>query len=292
MFGFLNVLKPAGPTSHDVVAMVRRALPRRTKLGHAGTLDPFADGVLVLCAGPATRLADYVQAATKRYRAEITLGAASTTDDTEGEITPAGPCEPPPHERLGAVLSGLVGEIMQTPPAHSAVHVHGRRAYKLARAGQVPELTPRQVRIDAIDLLEYDWPKLTVEVTCGSGTYIRAIARDVGEALSVGGYCSNLTRLAVGCFRIEEAVVPDKLDLRRDLLDPLIALEDMPKVTVSAEETARLANGKAIPFTGGVSTPEVALIDDAGRLLAIASPDAQAGLLRPKKVFPELSGLR
>ncbi|HOF19452.1 MAG TPA: tRNA pseudouridine(55) synthase TruB, partial [Phycisphaerae bacterium] len=164
MFGFFNLRKPAGPTSHDMVSAVRRLLPRGTRVGHAGTLDPFADGVLVICVGPAARLAEFVQAAPKRYRAVVTLGATSTTDDPEGEILPREPAPPPSPQDVRQAVARFVGEIPQTPPAHSAVLVNGHRAYKLARAGRELNLRPRVVAIHAIDVIRYDWPRLTLDV--------------------------------------------------------------------------------------------------------------------------------
>ena len=165
MFGFYNVRKPAGPTSHDVVAQVRRKLPGSVKVGHAGTLDPFAEGVLVLCVGQATRLASFVQAQLKEYHAAITLGATSTTDDPEGEITPAPVGAAPRWRRVADALADFVGRIEQTPPVHSAVHVGGRRAYKLARAGKEPHLPARTVTIHSIKLVRYEYPLLEMAVT-------------------------------------------------------------------------------------------------------------------------------
>jgi tRNA pseudouridine55 synthase len=219
MAGFLNVDKPAGMTSHDVVVAVRRRLPRRTKVGHAGTLDPFATGVLVLgIERAATRRLALVQQQTKRYHAQITLGATSTTDDPEGDIQEVAAAVPPSQEELQQALERFVGEIEQVPPAHSAVHVDGRRAYELARQGRAPELPPRRVTIHAIELLEYAWPTLTLDVRCGTGTYIRALARDLGEALGVGGYCSALRRTAVGPFTSESAVPLKEVNLARDVI--------------------------------------------------------------------------
>ena len=262
-------------------------MPRRTKVGHAGTLDPFATGVLVVCVGPATRLAEYVQSQTKRYTAEITLGANSSTDDIEGEIAPRQLADSPPTEQqVLQVLKRYVGEIQQTPPAHSAVHVNGQRAYALARKGQQVELTPRTVTIHQIELLTYDYPKLRLDVSCGSGTYIRALARDVGETLGVGGYCSQLTRTEVGAFCIESAVAIDGLDPAHHLLDPMIALSGLPSAVASPAQAKLLANGNAIELPPDIDVEQVAVISQAGRLLAIVRVDAESHMLRPQKVFP------
>ena len=285
MFGLLNVNKPPGPTSHDIVAAVRRLAGRGVKVGHAGTLDPFAGGVLVVCVGAATRLADYVQRQPKRYTAGIVLGATSDTDDSEGEIAINRAARAAWQEAVLETTARFVGEIQQVPPAHSAVHVDGRRAYKLARAGERPNLKPRTVRVGAIELLAYDFPHLRVDVRCGSGTYIRALARDIGAALGVGGYCGQLTRTEVGPFTIDAATPPDQLDLARDLADPLLAVQDMPKVTVSPSQADLIRTGRRIRHTGAPDGGEVAVVDGSGRLLAVATVTSDAAL-QPAKVFP------
>jgi tRNA pseudouridine55 synthase len=284
MFGFLNVHKPPGPTSHDIVAQVRRLAGRKVKVGHAGTLDPFAEGVLVICVGPATRLASYVQAAPKRYVAEITLGATSTTEDSEGEIAPTPDAAPPSEAAVRTALAGFAGDIQQVPPAHSAVHVNGRRAYKLARAGEDVQLPPRPVTVHEIALVRYAYPLLTIDVRCGSGTYIRSLARDIGAALGAGGYCSKLTRTEVGLFHLDAAKTPDDLDPEADMLPPLIALESLEKVVVDEEGVAKLLLGQSVSLPDNAPCGEVAAVGPDGRLLALAS--AEPGRLRPSKVFP------
>lgn len=302
MFGFLNIHKPAGPTSHDVVAAVRRRLPRRTRVGHAGTLDPFAEGVLVVCVGPATRLAEYVQAGRKAYRAVVRLGARSSTDDVEGEMAPAPDAAAPSESAVRAALGRFVGEIAQRPPAHSAVHVDGRRAYQLARAGEQADLPARPVTIHRAELLRYVWPDAEVLVECGSGTYIRAIARDLGEALGVGGYCQSLVRAAVGAFTIQQAVRMDDLDPARDLV-PAAAGLDMTRVLLDEHAAGEILLGRSIPVPPTSSTTPslvaepfapsapaadppgpLALLAPDGMLLAVAG--LRAGRLHPHKVFP------
>ena len=287
MFGFFAIDKPAGPTSHDIVAGVRRRLGRGVKVGHAGTLDPFARGVLVICAGHATRLADYVQAQPKRYRAVVRLGATSTTGDPEGEITPTQPAAEPGEADVRRVVATFVGEIDQVPPAHSAVHVDGQRAYKLARAGKNVALAGRQVVIHSIDVLRWDWPRLALDIRCGSGTYIRALARDIGAALQTGGYCEALTRSAVGVFDLARAVTPDALEADRDLLPPTLALGDMRRVLVNESQRARLRNGNQIDLQEPVHGDEIALLDGDGNLLALSRPRAGGWKLQPTKVFLE-----
>ncbi|MCD4825672.1 MAG: tRNA pseudouridine(55) synthase TruB, partial [Phycisphaerae bacterium] len=166
----MNVYKPKGPTSHDVVVQVRRMLPRKTRVGHTGTLDPFAKGVLVLCVGQATRLAEFVQSQPKRYVAVIKLGAVSDTDDPEGTITPTPDATPPTEQQIRDVLKNFVGEIQQVPPAHSAIHIDGQRAYELAREGKDVEIPARPVKVFKLSMRRYEYPKLQIDVHCGSGT--------------------------------------------------------------------------------------------------------------------------
>ena len=279
MFGFLNVNKPPGPTSHDIVAGVRRLVGRRIKVGHAGTLDPSADGVLVICLGPATRLADYVLAQSKQYVTEIALGATSPTCDSEGEIVATPAARPPSVESVQEALGRFTGQIEQVPPAYSAVHVGGRRAYKLARAGEKPVLPPRTVTLHEIR-------RLRIDVRCGSGTYIRSLARDIGEALGVGGYCSALRRTAVGPFGIDGAHAPDDLRPAEHLIEPLAALGGLPKVTVTSGQAVLIRNGRCVALDGPAAAGEVAVVDEAGRLLALASVGGDARTLQPRKVVP------
>jgi len=291
VFGFLNVNKPAGPTSHDVVVQVRRLIGRgadgrRVKVGHAGTLDPFADGVLVICLGPATRLAEYVQRHEKRYTAEITLAATSSTDDPEGQLTRHATSAPPTAEQVREALAGFVGLIEQVPPAYSAVHVGGRRSYAIARAGDVPLLQPKQVHIKAITLIEYAWPKLVIDVRCGTGTYIRALARDIGTQLGVGGYCSGLTRTQVGPFDLAGSIEPGRIDLSSDLVDPPFGLGEMERLRVNDDDARRLANGNEIELAGPVESDEVAVLSDKDALLAIGKVVGQdRRTVRPTKVL-------
>ena len=287
MFGFLNLAKPPGPTSHDIVALVRRLVPKKSKIGHAGTLDPLADGVLVICVGPATRLADYVQSQSKRYVAEVMLGATSTTDDSEGQVQQLQGVRSPTEQEIRGVLTRFVGQVEQVPPAHSAVHLGGQRAYKIARRGESPDIPARKVEIHSIELLKYEYPRLSIDVRCGRGTYIRSLARDIGAALGVGGYCSRLTRTAVGPFKIEEAISPERLDPQRDIVSPLVALESLPKITVDEADARRLAMGQSVTAgRSGRPSCEVAVVTEQGRLIAIAKIDPDGKALHPTKVFP------
>ena len=207
--GVLIVAKPSGPTSHDVVGLVRRLSSTR-RVGHGGTLDPFAAGVLPVFLGRSTRLVEYHLGSTKRYRATICFGERSTTDDIDGERTPVdGP--PVTHDAVVAGLAAFTGPISQVPPDYSAVQIAGRRAYQLARSGQPVELAPREVTILALDLVDWDAadparPVAVVDVSCSAGTYIRALARDLGAHLGTGAYLGALVRTASGGFRLEDAI--------------------------------------------------------------------------------------
>lgn len=224
--GLIVVDKPLKMTSMHVCRIVRRRLvnagaPKRIKVGHGGTLDPLASGVLVVLVGRATKRCDEVMAGRKEYTAEIDLCRVSTTDDLEGEVSEISVLRPPADEEIERVLSGFVGVIDQTPPAHSAVKVGGERAYRLAREGAAPKLESRQIVIDSIDVVHYAFPRLVIGVTCGKGTYIRSLARDVGRALGTGGMLAGLRRTRVGRFVIDRSTpiddVPDPLT--PDMLD-------------------------------------------------------------------------
>ncbi|MCC6580866.1 MAG: tRNA pseudouridine(55) synthase TruB [Phycisphaeraceae bacterium] len=221
--GLLVVDKPLDWSSMHVVRRVRRAAGG-AKTGHAGTLDPLATGVVVCCLGKATRCVEQIMGQTKIYEAEIDLSAFTATDDREAAREEVAVATPPTPEAVLAALAAMIGWIAQTPPAHSAIHVGGQRAYKLARQGKTVDLPPRQVRIDAIDLLNYAWPVAKVKVTCGRGTYIRSLARDLGKALGTGGHLASLRRTAVGSFTLEQAVTAERLDQPITQADLLPAL--------------------------------------------------------------------
>src|SRR5262245_30326921 len=198
MNGLLVIDKPSGMTSRDVVNRVQKWFPRKTKIGHTGTLDPLATGVLVVCVGAATRLADYVQAMGKSYASRFCLGATSTTDDADGEVTETPNVVPPTLRQIDEATATFMGNIEQIPPAVSALKVDGQRAHDLVRQGKDVKHAARTVRIDDIRVKNYEWPFLDVEVDCGKGTYIRSIARDLGAALGCGGLVLTLRRTRVG----------------------------------------------------------------------------------------------
>ncbi|NDJ61826.1 MAG: tRNA pseudouridine(55) synthase TruB, partial [Chloroflexi bacterium] len=199
MFGFLNIDKPLGWTSHDVVAKLRRGLQIK-KIGHAGTLDPLATGVLVICLGAATRLSEYVMDTTKRYRAVVHLGVTTDTYDAEGEITAQRPSDHLSEADVRDALGAFVGALEQVPPMYSAIKQGGRKLYDLARAGEVVERPPRPVHIHALEVVAWQPPQVTLDVTCSPGTYIRSLAYDLGAALGVGAHLAGLMRTASGSF--------------------------------------------------------------------------------------------
>ncbi|MGD9690004.1 MAG: tRNA pseudouridine(55) synthase TruB [Phycisphaerales bacterium] len=214
--GLLLIDKPRGPTSMDVCRVVKRALiaggaPKKVKVGHGGTLDPLATGLLVVLIGRATRLCDSIMAGAKAYIADIDLSAFTPTDDAEGEREPVEVASPPTRAQIDAALPRFTGTIMQRPPVFSAMKVDGQRAYKLARKGREVELPPRPVRIDALRVLGYEWPRLSLHIDCGKGTYIRSLARDLGTALGTGGHLAGLCRTRIGQFTIEHARTLDAL---------------------------------------------------------------------------------
>lgn len=297
--GVVLVAKEPGPTSHDIVALVRRMSGVR-RVGHGGTLDPFAAGVLPVFVGRATRLAEYHLGDDKEYRALVAFGAQSTTDDLEGELTRV-EGEAPTREATEAALAGFLGEIEQVPPDYSAVHVSGRRAYELARHGRKPELRPRKVTFHSLALTGWDdalpdRPVATVEMRCSAGTYVRALARDLGRALGSGAYLAALTRTASGPFRLAQAHPLDSVrqaladdQPERVLLPPDTGLEALPRIALAGRDLASLLSGQAVTvpkqaaIDGGSPDQLVRVADDGGRLVAIAR--LIAGRLQPEKVL-------
>jgi len=304
LVGILVVDKPVGPTSHDIVALVRRLSGMR-RVGHGGTLDPFARGVLPIFIGAATRVVEYHLGDVKSYRATVVFGASSTTDDLEGEVHPAqGPV--PERAAVEAALLEFRGTIRQRPPAFSAVKVAGRRAYRAARAGEPIELPERTVTIERLELLSWDEsdptrPAAELEITCSAGTYVRSLARDVGERMSSGAYLAALVRTASGAFQLEDAHELDAVRTHAaegalsDLLLPIDhGLERFPAHRLTEAEVAAVAKGQIVrPSTKLPAAPgapveadgprRLRLRDDADRLVAIAQ--IFGGRLHPEKVF-------
>lgn len=243
--GVLLVDKPEGPTSRTVVSDLARRLDLPSA-GHCGTLDPRASGLLVVVSGAATRVQDLFTGHDKRYEAVVRLGATSATDDGEGPIVST---EPPPTLpepwSVGSALRSFVGEIEQRPPAVSAVHVDGQRAWKRVRDGEEVEVPSRKVVVHAIEGIQFEWPTVSFDVSCGAGTYIRSIARDVGELLGCGGYLESLRRTRAGRFDVADAVAPEDATAERVL--PLEAvLDDVPRVDVPEADLDRLMSGQEL----------------------------------------------
>lgn len=286
--GVVNLHKPPGISSRAAVDTVKR-LVRPAKTGHAGTLDPLACGVLVVCVGAATRLIEYVQALPKCYTGTFLLGRESDTEDIEGEVRmlPAGNI--PSHNELAVAAARLVGQIEQRPPVFSALKVRGRRAYDLARAGEQVELAPRPVTIYRLEIVRYAYPELTLDVECGSGTYIRSLGRDLAESVGTSAVMSSLTRTAIGPFRLAEAWPPERLG-RENMADwlqpPVAAVPLLERVTLSAAELERLGHGMPIERAMPGEAREIAGLDDEGDLRAILSVELN-GTLRPlRNILP------
>lgn len=285
-FGFLNVDKPGGVTSHDVVAKIRRGLSVK-KVGHAGTLDPMATGVLILCLGGATRLSEYVMNSTKRYRARVRLGITTATYDAEGEILQNRDAAHITQTHVENALAAFRGDIQQLPPMYSAIKQGGRKLYDLARAGETVERQPRSVRIDSLEMLDWSPPEFTLDVLCSAGTYIRSLAYDIGEVLGVGAHLTALTRTTSGIFRLETAVSLDELlasdDWQQHLVSAPAALADWPSLHLNSAEIDHIRHGRSIPADKHAVEGLAFAYDAAGALVAILQTDD--GLLRPHKVF-------
>jgi tRNA pseudouridine55 synthase len=287
------VNKPCGLTSRAVVDRVAALMPG-VKVGHAGTLDPLASGVLIVCTGAATRLVELVQQLPKSYRTRIRLGARSDTLDAEGRIEPEADPRVPSRCAVEEAIGPLVGEVVQIPPAYSALKVRGQRAYDLARAGHTVDLAGRRVRIDRIAVLCYQWPHLELEIDCGSGTYIRSIARDLGEALGCGGLVEVLARTRIGPFSLDQAFAFGDLSaesLPHALRSPLDVLADWPRLVLDPAQVAAIAAGRQLrsrdldPAAGSIPPGRVVLVGPDGRLVALAEFDPVQGWIQPRKVL-------
>lgn len=288
-FGVIVVDKPIGPTSHKIVSIVRRGTGVR-KVGHAGTLDPRASGVLVLCLGPATRISEYLSSSNKTYRANIRFGESTETYDAEGarKIFSG---ELPTTVQIESALDTFRGQIQQVPPPYSAIKIQGRKAYELARAGKPVELDPRTVTVFELTTLDYQPPDLSIRVECSAGTYIRSLAHDLGTALSTGAHLVALRRLRAGPFGIEEAASLATLEAAMErgewqswLRPASEALPDFPIVTVAQPELEKLRNGQRIPSKEQATGMARALAQD-GELVAILESVDNGQEWQPRKVF-------
>lgn len=292
MDGILNIDKPKGLTSHDVVDRVRRWSQVR-RVGHAGTLDPMATGVLLVCLGKATRVTEYLMAGHKVYRAVIRLGVTTDTYDAEGEVLETRPVEVD-LEQVRATLARFRGRVQQVPPMYSALKRDGQPLYKLARRGITVERPARTVEIFDLTLEDWSPPDLTLTVTCSPGTYIRSLAHDLGERLGCGGHLIALTRLASGRFTLDEAVSLEEVAqaAREGRLETLLypldaALETFPAVALSEQDSQRVRSGRSVGRDVAPPSPEglCRAYDPAGRLLALLRYDPVTDRWRPHKVF-------
>lgn len=291
--GWLNINKPYGMGSTQVVGAVKRIL-RPEKVGHAGTLDPLADGVLPIALGEATKTVAYMMDARKAYEFTVKWGVATTTDDAEGEVTAT--CDKIPEvAEVEAVLTNFIGDIQQVPPAFSAIKLDGKRAYDLARAGEVVEIKPRQVSVFALEYLGGDEGHATFRVVCSKGTYVRSLARDIAVALGTVGHVVALKRTQVGSFLLSHAIsldfleemlhkAPDSGDcLPDDVLLPVsVALDDISALTVDMAGATRLRQG--LPLSGGDAAEGSVIAVYAGGVL-VALCECAGGLIKPRRVF-------
>jgi tRNA pseudouridine55 synthase len=304
--GILNVDKPPGWTSHDVVAAVRR-MARQRKVGHSGTLDPLATGVLLVCLGQATRVSEYLMRSQKTYRGAIHLGVATTTDDAEGEITAEAEVRVT-RAQVETAMQDFVGHIQQVPPRYSAIKRDGKRLYDLARRGIHVDVPPRPVDVYRLEITEWAPPVVHVEVRCGPGTYIRALARDLGATLGCGAHLSGLCRLSSGSFKLSEAVRIEQLERAfaagtgTQFLFPLdTAFAHYPALHLSLEKARQIALGQPVADVQGADVRGVNVrgVDVRGadadtlarayapgeRFVALVYKDGRGGAWRPRKVF-------
>jgi tRNA pseudouridine55 synthase len=290
MDGILVINKSIGMTSHDVVARVRKLLKQR-RVGHAGTLDPAASGVLPICIGQGTRVAEYLSESGKAYQAEITFGVVTDTYDTEGTVLQTTDVSHLTHNAIIAALPHFLGAQMQIPPHYSAIKIQGQPAYKRMRAGEKIAIEARPIHIYQLDLLSWQAPRLQLAVECSKGTYIRSLAYDLGEYLGCGAYLSALIRTRSGPFTLAESLTLEQLALlqEQNQLEGTIvpadrALVDYPALTLDATDTARVLHGNAFRFP--VPPAELARVyDNKGQFIAIASWDAAHDTWQPQKVF-------
>ena len=292
MNGFLNLNKPLRITSHDAVARVRRLAGRGVKVGHAGTLDPAADGVLPLALGGATRLIEHLADARKGYRATMRLGVVTATDDAEGAVLEERPVPPFSHADIEGALGAFRGAIMQVPPMYSALHHEGKRLYELARAGQHVDLPPRPVTIYRLQIadcrLQIVEPVVMLDVECSKGTYIRSLARDLGAALGCGAHLAALTRTFVGALALAGATSLAALEADPSLLPTLLlppesAVADWPALHLDAAQAALVRNGRALRLGEPINGERLRAHAPDGALLALLRRSGDEW--RPEKVF-------
>ena len=288
--GVLVVDKPVGLTSHDVVQIIRRGTNIR-RAGHTGTLDPRASGVLVVLIGPAVRLSEYVSASDKRYQATIRLGSSTDTFDAEGRITSSASVDSITEEQFEEILEQYVGEIEQVPPPYSAIKIGGRKAYEMAREGEEVNLEPRVIQVYSLELLEWDPPEAVVDVFCSSGTYVRSLANDLGNALGVGAHLVGLRRTKSGRFTLRDAVPLRRLqeafvagDWYKHLIPAAEALADWPMVELDGDQVELVRHGHRVQADSG-SKGWARGVSEQGDLVALLEVDEESNEWQPRKVF-------
>lgn len=284
MDGFLNINKPPGLTSFDVIRVIKRRLPRKHKIGHLGTLDPMATGVLPVALGQANKFLQYIDDQRKEYQAAFYLGAISDTQDIWGKVESSG-CSSFDPLKLQEVLQSFLGVSMQVPPMYSAVHHQGKRLYELARQGMVVERTAREIKIYSLELLKVDdstpWPQITIKVLCSRGTYIRTLGHDIGEKLGTGAVLNHLVRIRSGPFEITQSVALDQLenqDLGTYLLPPDFPLSNLSEVVIPEQEEASWRNGRAIQLGEIPLTGRVRVYSAGRRFLGMAELQTSSGV--------------
>ena len=285
MFGILNVNKPSTWTSRDVVNRVFGVI-RPAKAGHCGTLDPLATGVLLVCVGSATRLIRIAQLLPKRYVGTFQMGVTSPSDDTELETTPVVNAHVPTLAEIEALLPRFTGQIMQRPPAYSAIKLQGEKAYDLARKGEVVDIPPRPVTIHRLSIVRYEHPELVLDIECGSGTYIRSLGRDLAELLGTGAAMSALERTAIGPFRVADGCTPQQIyeqGVEPFLQAPNLVLGTLPRLEISDSEVDDIRHGRFL-HRPGPHPPELAALDAAGTLVGLVAP-RDSTTLGPKMIF-------
>lgn len=288
MFGLLNLNKPAGWTSRDVVNRVQRLLPKGVKSGHAGTLDPLATGVLLVCIGPATRLVPLIHEHSKTYEGTFVLGRESDTDDIQGQLREVPVSGIITADDIRRLLPEFTGVISQVPPAYSAIKINGQRAHRIARRGGDVELAPRSITVSGMELTRFEFPEFSLRIDCGTGTYIRSLGRDLARRLGTAAVMARLIRTRVGPCRLPDASDVESLDpqsLARSLLSPLVVLGHLPRICLPVDPAGRLCCGQALDWPEEIDRhARVAVVNEAGTLLAIAGE--KQGRLAPQIVFP------
>jgi tRNA pseudouridine55 synthase len=290
--GALVVDKPTGMTSHDVVQAIRNGTGIR-RVGHTGTLDPRASGVLVVLVGPAVRLSEYVSASDKRYQAIVRMGASTDTFDADGKFTRKSDTPINVTEaQFEEALKKFIGHIEQTPPPYSAVKVQGRKAYEMAREGEEVDLAPRTIDVYHLEVLEWAPPEVVIDVHCSSGTYVRSLANDLGEMLGCGAYLVGLRRTKSGRFSLRDATPLRKLqeafksgNWAQYLIPAAEALTDWPAIELDPDQVDAIKHGHRVPAAEDAKPGMVRAVSMAGELVALMDLDEEARQWRPKKVF-------